>query len=71
MFGNVSGSKMVTEAQAEEPRDAEKIVVWELVPRARCVAETGRPHVGTRWMDANDGDEAQPTVGSGLVAYGA
>ena len=40
----------------------------EEVPRAQCLAETGRQPIGTRWVDTNKGDDAVPSVRSRMVA---
>ena len=66
--GKVLDAKLVKEARAEEINEAELMGVWEKVPRSRCIAETGRPRVGTRWVDVNQGDGSQPKVRSRLVA---
>ena len=66
--GKVLDSELVKEARAAEIKEAVRMGVWETVPRARCFSETGKPPVGTRWVDVNKGDDSQPKVRSRLVA---
>ena len=71
-WDDVSGkeldSKMVEEARREEIEVVRKMGVWTKVPRAQCLAETGRPPVGTRWVDTNKGDDVNPKIRSRIVA---
>lgn len=53
--GKVLDSKLVEEARAEEVKEADRMGVWEKVPRAMCIVDTGRPPVGTRWVDVSKG----------------
>ena len=42
--------------------------VWTKVPRAECIQVTGRPPIGTRWVDCNKGDDLHPNMRARLVA---
>ena len=42
--------------------------VYEYAPIAECVKVTGKPPIGTRWIDTNKGDSLKPNSRSRLVA---
>jgi hypothetical protein len=41
--------------------------VWERAPISDCWKETGRAPIGSKWVDVNKGDEAQPLIRSRFV----
>ena len=42
--------------------------VWTKVSREECLQQTGKPPIGTRWVDTNKGDDLHPQPRSRLVA---
>ena len=42
--------------------------VWRKVPRSEAYAATGKPPIGTRWVDIDKGDSGSPKVRSRIVA---
>ena len=42
--------------------------VWEEVPLEECWRVTGKGPLGSRWVDVNKGDDAEPNVRSRFVA---
>ena len=42
--------------------------VWTTVPQAKARRQTGKPPIGTRWIDVNKGDTRRPKYRSRLVA---
>ena len=42
--------------------------IYEYRPTSECLAKTGRPPIGTKWVDMNKGDDDEPFVRSRLVA---
>ena len=42
--------------------------VYTEIPDGICIAETGRIPVSVRWLDINNGDEANPEYRSRLAA---
>ena len=71
-WDDISGTKLdaelVREARAEELAEFDKIGAWEVVPISQCWERTGKPPIGTRWVDVNKGDSEQPVYRSRLVA---
>jgi hypothetical protein len=70
-YDDVSGKpldpKLVSEARAEEIQGAMKHGVWKKVSIDERLNKTGKPPVGTRWVDINKGDESNPVYRSRLV----
>ena len=66
--GKTLSAELVQAARAEEIKEATAMGVWVKVPRAEAFTVTGRPPVGTRWVDTNKGDEKMPKVRSRIVA---
>ena len=60
--------KKVREARREEIVYFRSMKVYDKVPRAKCLAETGKPPIGVRWVDINKGDSLSPNYRSRLVA---
>ena len=71
-YDNLSGEwldpGMVREARKTEMEEVEKHGVYEKVPLEECYKETGKPPIGTRWVDTNKGDKIHPEYRSRLVA---
>lgn len=67
---DVAGVKLVPElvkrARAEEMTYFKKPGVYEVVPRSHQ-KKTGGKVIGTRWVDVNKGDAANPKFRSRLV----
>ena len=59
---------IVCEARLEELEYFKSIKVYEYAPVSECVKITGKPPIGTRWIDSNKGDVAHPNYRSRLVA---
>ena len=55
-------------AREEEVSYMETRKIWKLVPIEECWRRTGRPPIGTRWVDTNKGSEDFPDVRCRLVA---
>ena len=71
-WDDISGRELPREltraARAEEIQGIKNMGVYEKVPREMCLAETGKPPIGTRWIDTDKGDSTNPNVRSRLVA---
>ena len=71
-FDNISGEElkgdMVREARREEMLEVKKHNVYEKVSFEECWRVTGKPPIGTRWVDVNKGDTVHPEYRSRLVA---
>ena len=52
----------------EELGELAKHKVYEEVPLDECWKATGKPPIGTRWVDVNKGDDQNPDYRSRLVA---
>ena len=66
--GNVFDRGLVEEARREEVAEAEAMTVWTKVPRSEAYTVTGKPPIGTRWVDTDKGDSNNPNVRSRIVA---
>ena len=68
---DVSGAplktNLVREARDDEITGISKCNVWDKVPISECYNNTGKAPVGTRWIDINKGDEANPNYRSRFV----
>ena len=52
----------------EEMKEVNKHNVYIKVPIEECWANTGKEPIGTRWVDVNTRDDANPDYRSRLVA---
>lgn len=68
MSGKVLEPGLIQAARREEIHEAERMGVWKKVPGAECIEVTGRPPIGTRWVDCTKGDDLHPNVRARLVA---
>lgn len=70
--GDVSGhyldTKMVKSARGDEMEKFAQHSVYTTRPISECIRVTGKQPVGTRWIDINKGDHANPNYRSRLVA---
>lgn len=68
----MSGDKLdiegVNKARAEDIAEVHKHNLYTKVPIKECWDNTGKGPIGTRWVDANKGDEVNPEYRSRLVA---
>ena len=71
-WDDVKGGKLraedVRKARREEVEYMISRRIWRLVPIGDCWRKTGKPPVGTRWVDTNKGTADNPDVRSRLVA---
>ena len=58
----------VRKARKEEIGYMQGRNIWKLVPVEECWRRTGKPPIGTRWVDTNKGTEQCPEVRCRLVA---
>jgi hypothetical protein len=58
---------LVRKARAEEVDFMLKWGVWERAPVADCWRDTGRAPIGSKWVDVNKGDSANPVIRSRFV----
>ncbi|CAK0805504.1 unnamed protein product, partial [Prorocentrum cordatum] len=58
---------LVAQARAVEREWVKKQELIEIVPRSQAFAETGRPPIPLKWVDANKGDAERPNYRSRLV----
>ena len=56
------------EARGVEMEEIRKHAVYDKVPLDECYKETGKPPIGTRWVDTKKGDRVHPEYRSRLVA---
>ena len=68
MSGKKLDTKMVLKARKEEMDEVRKHMVYRKVPITECRENTGREPIGTKWLDINKGDDANPEYRSRLVA---
>ena len=54
-------------ARADEIAFIDQLHVWDIVPLQMCFDRTGKPPLGTRWLDHNKGDSRQLDLRSRLV----
>ena len=59
---------LVKEARRDEIDEVRRMKVWTKVPRAQCIAETGKQPVKLRWVDRNKRDAKDPLYRSRIVA---
>lgn len=55
--GTLLDGVKVNGSRGVETGFVDELEVWVFRPRAECWTETGRPPMGTRWIDHNKGDE--------------
>ena len=71
-WDNLSGEeldpKLVKKARVEDMDQFVKHNVYVKVPVTECYKVTGKPPIGTRWVDINKGDKVKPGYRSRLVA---
>ena len=67
--GNELDPKLVLTARKEEMDQFKKHEVYEKVREEVCWSVTGKGPIGTRWIDINKGDDANPEYRSRLVAH--
>ena len=71
-WDDISGEKLDRDltiaARREEIRGVHDMKVYKKVPIKMCISETGKRPIGTRWVDTNKGDKANPKIRSRLVA---
>jgi hypothetical protein len=58
---------LVKKARAEEVDFMLEWGVWERVPVAECWRDTGKAPIGSKWVDVNKGDAANPVIRSRFV----
>ena len=68
MSGEALRPELVREARIVEMQEFAKHRVYVKVPVQECWDLTGKPPIGTRWVDINRGDEVRPEYRSRLVA---
>ena len=68
LSGRELDPKLVKKARMEEIKEINKHNVYEKVPIEECWTNTGKDPIGTRWVDVNKGDDANPEYRSRLVA---
>ena len=68
MSGKQLNMQLVAEAREEEMKEVFKHQVYTKVPIQQCLNATGKPPIGTRWVDVNKGDDLNPEYRSRLVA---
>ena len=70
-WDDVSGEPLDTEgvlqARKEELVEVHKHGVYKKVPISQCLERTGKPPIGTRWVDINKGDNVHPEFRSRVV----
>ena len=66
--GNELDPELTLKARKEEMDQFMKHEVYEKVKEEGCWNVTGKAPIGTRWIDINKGDEANPEYRSRLVA---
>jgi hypothetical protein len=65
--GAVLPPELVRQARAEEVKFMLDWGVWERAPISDCWRETGKAPIGSKWVDVNKGDAANPLVRSRFV----
>ena len=70
LSGKPLDTEMVLKAREDEMGEFAKHGVYEKVPVSECWNSTGKPPIGTRWVDVNKGDDQNPDYRSRLVAPG-
>ena len=60
--------KLVKKARMDDMKEVNKHNVYVKVPIEECWTNTGKQPIGTRWVDVNKGDDANPEYRSRLVA---
>ena len=63
-----AGPHLAREARMEEVKGIHQMKVYMKVPMNKCLDETGKRPIGTRWVDTNKGGKGHPNVGRRLVA---
>ena len=59
---------LVKMARKDEPEEFRKHGVYEKVDIVECHDKTGKPPIGTKWVDVNKGDSMHPEYRSRLFA---
>ena len=68
LSGKLLDTSRVQKARLEEMGELAKHGVYQKVPVSECWNRTGKGPIGTRWVDVNKGDDANPDYRSRLVA---
>ena len=68
LSGKILDPELVRLARQEEMDAFKKHEVFTFVPLAECYTATGKGPIGTRWVDVNKNDEANPEYRSRCVA---
>ena len=68
MSGKPLRSELVKIARDDEMKKFSEHNVYTKVPIRECVEKTGKQPIGSKWIDINKGDEAEPNYRSRLVA---
>ena len=67
-LGKIVDTDLVRAAGQEEMQVFRDHNVFTFVPISECYTFTGKAPIGTRWVDINKNDEAQPEYRSRCVA---
>jgi hypothetical protein len=65
--GAVLPADLVKQARAEEVKFMLEWGVWERALVSDCWRETGKPPIGSKWVDVNKGDATKPLIRSRFV----
>ena len=68
LSGKPLNPELVRKARAEEMSEYARHGVYRIVPIAESWEKTGKAPIGSRWVDINKGDDANPEYRSRLVA---
>lgn len=66
--GELLDPVLVEKGRAEEIEFMKNIPLYDEAPISECLRETGKPPVGTKWVDVNKGSFEDPDVRCRLVA---
>ena len=58
---------LVYKSRREEIQFMDQLNVWEFRPRTEAFDRTGKPPIGTRWVECNKGDSSRIDVRSRIV----
>ena len=67
MSGEPLNPEGVWAARKEELAEVHEHHVYKKVPISQCLERTGKPPIGTRWVDINKGDNVHPEFRSRVV----
>ncbi len=65
--GATLSPELVRQARAEEIKFMLEWGVWKRARVTECWQETGKPPIGSKWVDVNKGDEKKPLIRSRFV----